>query len=102
VTEEADNGGFLSHSTGLSLDNSLPSFQEYAPSSCVVLLCGVVFLTLSTVRTAHIKEETKLRNQTRQPIDLYTETPRGLPGDSLESDISWANCPIKGAEAILH
>jgi len=31
VTEDADNGGFLSHSTGLSLDNSLPSFQEYAP-----------------------------------------------------------------------
>jgi len=31
VTEEADNNGFLSHSTGLSLDNSLPSFQEYAP-----------------------------------------------------------------------
>jgi len=29
VTEEADNNGFLSHSTGL--DNSLPSFQEYAP-----------------------------------------------------------------------
>jgi len=31
VTEEADSYGFLSHSTGLSLDNSLPSFQEYAP-----------------------------------------------------------------------
>jgi len=30
VTEEADNNGFLSHSTGLSLDNYLPSFQEYA------------------------------------------------------------------------
>jgi len=27
---KADNAGFLSHSTGLSLDNSLPSFQEYA------------------------------------------------------------------------
>jgi len=26
VTEEAGNGGFLSHSTGLPLDNSLPSF----------------------------------------------------------------------------
>jgi len=32
VTEEADNGGFLSYSTGLSLVNSLLSFQEYAPS----------------------------------------------------------------------
>jgi len=32
VTEEADNDGFLSHSTDLSLNNSLPSFQEYAPS----------------------------------------------------------------------
>jgi len=31
VTEEADNGGFLLHSTGLSLDNSFPSFQEYSP-----------------------------------------------------------------------
>jgi len=31
MTEEADNGGFLSHSTGLFLDNSMPSFQEYAP-----------------------------------------------------------------------
>jgi len=30
VTEEADNE-FLSHSTGLFLDNSLPSFQENAP-----------------------------------------------------------------------
>jgi len=33
VTEETDNGGFLSHSTGLSLDNFLPSFREYAPRS---------------------------------------------------------------------
>jgi len=31
MSEEADNGGFMSHSTGLSPDNSLPSFQEYAP-----------------------------------------------------------------------
>jgi len=31
VTEECDNGGFRSHSSNLSLDNSLPSFQEYAP-----------------------------------------------------------------------
>jgi len=48
-------------------------------SSCVV------FLTFSTVRTAHIKEEA---NRTIQPIDLYTEAPRGLPGDGLESDKS--------------
>jgi len=43
VTEEADNGGFLSHSTELSLDNSLPSFQEYAPrDGCIgkMLLLG--------------------------------------------------------------
>jgi len=31
VTEEADNGGFLLYSTDLSLDNSLPLFQEFAP-----------------------------------------------------------------------
>jgi len=31
VTEEADNGGFLSHSIELSLDNSLVLFQEYTP-----------------------------------------------------------------------
>jgi len=37
VTEEADNGGFLSHSTGLSLDNSLSSFQEYTPWSTLVI-----------------------------------------------------------------
>jgi len=60
-----------------------------------------------TVRTAHIKEETKLRNHTSQPIDLYTEPPRGLSGDGLESDKSWAerkpfaNYPIKGAGAIF-
>jgi len=31
VTEEADNGRFLSHSSYFFLGNSLPSFQEYAP-----------------------------------------------------------------------
>jgi len=29
VTEEADNGGLLSHSACPSLDYSFPSFQEY-------------------------------------------------------------------------
>lgn len=36
----------------------------------------------------HTKEKTKLRNQTRQLIELYTEALRGLPGDGLETDKS--------------
>jgi len=44
VTKEADNNGPLSHSVALSLDNSLPSFQEYTPergeyNSSVYLAC---------------------------------------------------------------
>jgi len=50
MTEEADSGGFLSHSTDLSLGNSLPSFQEYAPRStlhnCSITL-SIVMLTSS-------------------------------------------------------
>jgi len=36
MTEEADNGGFLSHFTGLSLNNSLSSFQEFAPRGLIL------------------------------------------------------------------
>jgi len=31
MTEEADNNGFLSHSTGLSLDNSFPFSKNTHP-----------------------------------------------------------------------
>jgi len=52
VAEEADNGGFLSHSTKLSLDNFLPSFEEYAPRR---LSCDLVDLRhIRLVKLIHV------------------------------------------------
>jgi len=82
-----------------------PGHKLPSSSSCVVLFCC---LSNSWHRTyqRHIKNSWN-RSYQRGSKAQKKKALRGLPGDDLESDKSWAerkplaNCSIKGAEANL-